>query len=176
MDGEVSAESARGIGSCFRLELPFDATAVCEPVTLDGPLIRAGSAAGFKILVAEHDPLATAMLRTVLEQLGHDMLAARDGHRALELARMGGFDLIILGGWTPDMDGPQTARSIRAAAGPMADTPIIAMMSGDADETRLAREAGADEVLRKPVTVTGVARAMAAALRKNRSRAVRRAA
>ena len=50
------------------------------------------------------------------------------------------------------------------------------MIAGDAEEARLCREAGVDEVLRKPVTVTGVARAMATAMRGDRVRTKRRVA
>jgi signal transduction histidine kinase/ActR/RegA family two-component response regulator len=176
MGGEVGAESAPGIGSCFHLELPFDPAAVCERTTDERPMARAGSSAGLRVLVAEPDPLGVAMLRTVLEQLGHDVLAARDGRRALELARSGVVDLIVLGGWTSDGDGSETVRAMRASEGPLAEAPIIAMIAGDADEARLCREAGADEVLRKPVTVTGVARAMATALRRERGKTARRTA
>ena len=53
-----------------------------------------------------------------------------------------------------------------AAAG----LPIVAVTGGDADEIQTMTDAGADAVLRKPVTVTAVARAVAdaAAARDNR--------
>jgi CheY-like chemotaxis protein len=50
----------------------------------------------------------------------------------------------------------------------MATAPIVAVIGGDADEARAMLEAGADAVLRKPVTVTGVARAVADAVARHR--------
>jgi CheY-like chemotaxis protein len=69
----------------------------------------------------------------------------------------------------PVMDGPQTARAIRRLEGPAARAPIIAIIGGDPEEAAACLEAGADHVLRKPVTVASVARALAGALREDRS-------
>ena len=40
-----------------------------------------------KVLIAEEDALDAAMLRGILEQLGHQVVHARDGRRAVDLAR-----------------------------------------------------------------------------------------
>ncbi len=170
MGGAISAESAMGIGCCFRLELPFDAHARCaeatEPVAPPAPV---GLARAMRVLVAEDDALHAAMLRSVLEQLGHHVLQAHDGQRACELAQICEVDVILLDVRLPVMDGPQTARAIRRIDGPTAHAPIIAIIGGDADEAAACIEAGADRVLRKPVTVASVARALAGALRADRS-------
>ena len=51
--------------------------------------------------------------------------------------------------------------AIRALPTAIATAPIIAVIGGDADEARECLDAGCDTVLRKPVTVAGVARAVA---------------
>ncbi len=71
-----------------------------------------------RVLVAEDDKLNAAMLRAVLEQLGHQVVHAHDGRRALELAEFCHFDLIMLDGRMPRMNGPDAARAIRALSGP----------------------------------------------------------
>ncbi len=115
------------------------------------------------MLIAEDDGLNAAMLRTILEQLGHRVVHAQNGKRALELARICEFDVIMLDGRMPEMDGHQAAAAIRALDAPSRNTAIIAVIGGDADEARECLAAGADTVMRKPVSVSGVARAVAEA-------------
>ena len=98
---------------------------------------------------------------SVLEQLGHRVLAVGDGRRGLELLKMGDLDLIMVDGRMPIMDGPEMIRTLRALPGPAASLPVVAGTGGDAEEVEAMTLAGADAVLRKPVTVTAVARAVA---------------
>ncbi|MDB5431624.1 MAG: hybrid sensor histidine kinase/response regulator [Caulobacter sp.] len=156
MGGELTAQSAMGAGSCFTLELPFDATAPLQP-EVDETVAPVGGR-GLRVLVAEDDALNAAMLRAILEQLGHQVVHAQNGRRAVDLCGVCDFDLIMLDGRMPLLDGAQTAAAIRAAG---LKTPIIAVIGGEADEARECLDAGADAVLRKPVTVAGVARAVA---------------
>ena len=133
----------------------------------------AGLAQSLRILVAEDDALHAAMLRTLLEQLGHQVLQARDGRRACELAEICEVDLIMLDARLPVMDGPQTARALRKQESLAAGTPIIAIIGGDPEEAAACLAAGADQVLRKPVTVTSVARALTDAFSDDRPAARR---
>lgn len=182
MGGALEASSALGVGSCFTVLLPYDAAAPCpqEPVeetlaAADAPDVQRS----LRVLVAEDDALNAAMLRAILEQLGHQVVHAQNGRRAVDLAKVCEFDLLMLDGRMPILDGPQTAAEIRALPGANAQMPIIAVIGGDADEARECSEAGADTVLRKPVSVAGVARAVAdaaALTRHPRSEAARGAA
>ena len=166
MQGTISVASAVGVGSCFRLDMPLDRSARLEPAPasesarIDTPHRATGA---LRILVAEHEPLNAAMLRTVLEQLGHHALLAHDGRRALDLAELCDVDLVMLDADLPQLNGPATARAIRQLSGPNGRAPIIAIIDGEADAARAFREAGVDHVLRKPVTVASVARAIATA-------------
>ena len=165
MGGALEASSAVGVGSCFTLTLPFDEHAPCmiEP---DSEAPHAVEAAGapprnLRILIAEDDALNAAMLRAILEQLGHQVVHAQNGRRALDLARICDFDLVMLDGRMPILDGPQTAAALRALETANRAVPIVAVIGGDADEARECLDAGADTVLRKPVSVAAVARAVA---------------
>ena len=167
MGGELSAHSAIGVGSCFRLELPFDASALPEreleaPVELAAVLPEARQR--MRVLIAEDDALNAAMLRAVIEQLGHQVVHAVDGQRALDLARVCEFDLLMIDGRMPNLDGPAAIAAIRELQGHNAGAPIVAVIGGDADEARECSQAGADVVLRKPVSVAAVARAVADAV------------
>ncbi|HLY79215.1 MAG TPA: ATP-binding protein [Caulobacteraceae bacterium] len=164
MGATLVADSAVGVGSCFTLELAFDTTALADvrerPVQLAA--VPDGS---MRVLMAEADGLNAAMLRTILEQLGHQVVHAQNGRRAVDLARAVGFDLIMLDGRMPEMATPDAITAIREFSAPVGLVPIIAVIGGDAAEDAGAcQAAGADAVMRKPVSVAGVARAIAEAM------------
>lgn len=171
MGGALDARSAVGVGSCFTLTLPFDPAAQSEleeeleTVTVEAP----GAPRTLRVLIAEDDALNAAMLRAVLEQLGHQVVHAQNGRRAADLAKIAEFDLLMLDHRMPVMDGPAAAATLRQGEGPNRLTPIVAIIDGEAEEAAEFLEAGADIVLRKPVSVAGVARALAdaAALDRN---------
>jgi signal transduction histidine kinase/CheY-like chemotaxis protein len=162
MGAELVVDSAVGVGSCFTLELPYEASALID---LAGPARDLTPVADqpLRVLMAEDDGLNAAMLRTILEQLGHQVVHAQNGRRAVDLARAVGFDLIMLDGKMPLMDAPDAIRSIRSLADPVGAAPIIAVIGGEAIEAGECLAAGADAVMRKPVSVAAVARAIAEA-------------
>jgi two-component system, sensor histidine kinase len=160
MGGELSAHSALGVGSCFTLELPYDPGAQVPDAEPIGPQ-PAPAQRRLRILVAEDEALPAAMLRAQLEQLGHQVVHASGGERAVELARVCDLDLVMVDARMPGLDGPETIRSLRALDGRAAATPVVALIGGEADEAKDCQAAGADAVLRKPFTVPAVARAIA---------------
>lgn len=166
MGGELSAHSAVGVGSCFRLVLPYDETAMPEREGAAAAELTGSSDAHrrLRVLIAEDDALNAAMLRAVVEQLGHQVVHAIDGRRALDLAKLCEFDVLMIDGRMPNMDGPAAIAAIRALDSEIAQAPIIAVIGGDADEAQGCVDAGADAVLRKPVSVAAVARAVADAI------------
>ena len=158
MGGEVAGESALGVGSRFWLELPFDPALSAEapPPATGGRTLR--------VLAAEPDALHAALLRATLEQLGHGMLHAQDGRRALDLLNLGDVDLVLVSGAMTGLTGPETISAIRELGTAAGQAPIVAVIGGEIEEAQACLKAGADAVLRKPVTVANVARAIAAAL------------
>ena len=166
MGGALTATGALGVGCCFRLELPFDPQA--QPPALidddDAPTVQEPERDKLRVLFAEDDALAAAMLRATLEQLGHQVVQTTTGRRAVDLARICELDLIMIDGDMPGLDGPETIAEIRGINGPTCRTPIVAVIDGDADQAQSCREAGADAVLRKPVTAVALSRAVADAL------------
>jgi signal transduction histidine kinase/ActR/RegA family two-component response regulator len=167
MGGEVSAESAPGVGSRFWLELPFDPAARLTP---EAPAPGANGRV-LRVLAAESDALDAALLRAALEQLGHPMLHAHDGSRALDLLGLGEVDVVLVGGRLAGLSGPETIRAIRQLPTAGGRAPIVAVIGGEIEEAQACLQAGADAVLRKPVTVGSVARALAAALEHTRPEA-----
>jgi len=171
MNGDVRAESAVGLGSRFWLELPFDPAAKAQSMPPDeDDLGDAARPRALRVLIAEHEALVAAMLRSVLEQLGHRVAAARDGRRAIDPAGLCDFDVMIIDGSVAHPGGPETIRAIRKSSLPTADMPIVALIGGDGEDAEACVSAGADTVMRKPVTVSAVARALAAASDARQSR------
>ena len=124
-----------------------------------------------RVLIAEDDALTSAMLRSILEQLGHQVVHAGDGRRALELAEFCQFDVIVLDGGMPQLSGAEAAGEIRALAAAARGAPIVALIGDAAEEAESCVAAGVNGILRRPVTVAGVARAIAAATDRKESAA-----
>ena len=167
MGGELAAESAVGVGSRFWFDLPYDpltSSDADDEEARDAAASAASPARGLRVLLAQDDALNAAMLRAVLGQLGHQVVNAQDGRRALELAQFCQFDLIILDGRMPLLAGPEAAAELRALSDAAGAAPIIAVIGSEAGEAQACLAAGVDEVLRKPVTVAGVARVVASVL------------
>jgi signal transduction histidine kinase/ActR/RegA family two-component response regulator len=162
MGADLAVDSAVGVGSCFTLELAYDPAALLDLGERPRELVAVSDQA-LKVLMAEDDGLNAAMLRTILEQLGHQVVHAQNGRRAVELSKAVGFDLIMLDTKMPLLDAPGAIRAIRKLPAGAGQTPIIAVIGGEASEAGECLEAGADAVMRKPVSVASVARAIAEA-------------
>jgi two-component system, sensor histidine kinase and response regulator len=105
-----------------------------------------------RILVADDNAQILALIGSILRSEGFDVVTCERGARAVELAAEQPFDLILLDAMMPDMDGFDACEQIRR--GPKTATVPIAFITGMTDESTFedAVEAGADEVLSKPVS------------------------
>ena len=64
-----------------------------------------------KILVVDDERLLVKGIKFNLENEGYQVECAYDGAAAVELARTGGFDLIILDLMMPEIDGLEAGRT-----------------------------------------------------------------
>ena len=103
------------------------------------------------ILIADDEDVVRNTLRIMLEDAGHTVLQARDGRKAVEVAKVQEFDLMFCDIIMPEQEGIQTIAEIHALR---PGTKIIAISGGgrtkNLDYLQLARQAGATTVLRKP--------------------------
>ena len=103
------------------------------------------------ILLVEDDPVNREVLRELLLEEGASVVLADDGLVALELARAGSYDLVLMDMRMPHLDGPSATRAIRQLPG-WADIPIVALTANAFVEDRQnCLDAGMDEFLTKPV-------------------------
>lgn len=114
------------------------------------------------VLVAEDNPLNYELIRDLLEARGHTVEWAKDGEEALNLARSGRFDLLLLDLHMPRLDGLEVMRGIRSQP-PVKPLKVIALT---ADAMVGVREdlfaAGVDGYLSKPLDLSALIREMEA--------------
>ena len=105
------------------------------------------------ILVAEDNPFNSTLVVRMIERLGFHAQLAHDGREALEMARAGTFDIILMDMQMPEMDGLEATRAIRALR--LTRRPrIVALTANTLEEERQrCLDAGMDDFLSKPFRV-----------------------
>jgi two-component system, OmpR family, response regulator RegX3 len=100
-----------------------------------------------RILVVEDDDALRRGLSYALEREHFDVSTAGDGEQALELARSGAFDLVILDLMLPKVSGTEVCRQLRAESA----IPIIMLTAKDSEVDKVVGlEVGADDYVTKP--------------------------
>jgi two-component system, sensor histidine kinase and response regulator len=119
-----------------------------SPVDLNQPTKES-----LRILLAEDNPINQRVAERMLHRAGYSVTTVGTGREALDMLARKRFDVMLLDIQMPDMDGWETARTIRAAE--LQDhhhLPIVAMtayaMPGDRER---CERAGMDGYVSKPV-------------------------
>lgn len=151
MGGLIGVKSQPGAGSVFWFEIVAEHAAIA-PV-IDEP--SAPDALGrVRVLLVDDHAMNRDLGATVLDLLGCDVALACDGAEALEAAREGGFDAILMDIHMPVMDGVEATRMIRALEGVAGQVPIIAMSADVMPEmVERCRRAGMSDTLGKPIQI-----------------------
>lgn len=114
------------------------------------PLQGAGGA--MRILIAEDNAVNQKVIRLLLKRMGYECEVVENGRKALEKARSGGFDMILMDIQMPEMDGIEAAGRIVAEVPPEKRPWIVALTAGATRDNREeALGAGMDGYLTKPV-------------------------
>ncbi len=106
-----------------------------------------------KILLADDDPIATAVLDAALRQLGHDVQPAADGPAAWTLFANSQARLVVSDWLMPGFDGLEFCRRIRARGGDYTYFILLSNLSSSGGRLEQAIAAGVDDFLNKPVNV-----------------------
>lgn len=117
-----------------------------------------------RVLLADNHPHIRSIISGILNALGiSNIETCERGNVALQLLSTGNFDLFITDYEMPGMTGLQVAQAVRKEARsahpkPCFEIPIL-MITGNVTRQRLSevRDAGIDEILAKPFTITAVA-------------------
>lgn len=105
----------------------------------------------FKILVVEDDTTVRNLITTTLKSHEYRYLTAPNGESAIVAASTQQPDIILLDLGLPDLDGVEVIKRIRS----WSQMPIIVISARSEDSDKVdALDAGADDYLTKPFSVT----------------------
>ena len=162
--GAISAQSAKGSGSTFRIALPKVQNIDAECATCTQPVERGTGT----VLVVEDDLTVRNLVQRLLEGAGYQVLTAESPDSAVEVCRThdGTIDLLLTDVVMPQMSGPALVTRVAAVRPSMR----VLFMSGYTGEDVAARGL-ADErtpLLHKPFSAASLTEAVRRALEAGR--------
>ncbi len=153
--GSVTAHSGGvGEGSTFEVRLPVISHAA--PAAPEAPAAPAQRLAA-RILVVDDNQDAADSLAELLGYSGHTMRVAYSGTQALEAAEQFRPQFVFLDIGLPDMSGYEVARRMRLLPAMDVATLIALTGYGQQRDRDLARDAGFDDHMVKPVDLDKIA-------------------
>ncbi len=108
--------------------------------------------AGGKILVVDDDEAILTLLSEILTHAGYEVSTAQDGAKALRMAQIQSFDLLLTDLVMPDRDGIEVIKSIRKHQPKLSIIAISGAFGGSM--LRAAELLGAQATLPKPCSST----------------------
>ena len=111
MGGRIGLHSSLGSGSTFYFEVPF---AVGQQPQMDLLEALAPHEHSLHVLVAEDAETNQLIIKALLSDMGHKVTLVKDGEQVLQALTLESFDLILMDGRMPVMDGLEATRHIRA--------------------------------------------------------------
>ncbi|MGD1923766.1 MAG: response regulator [Paracoccaceae bacterium] len=129
---------------------PKDTQRSHEPTVFDRGMARR---APLRILLADDHPTNQKLALLVLGRLGYDADTADNGRQALQAVARNSYDLVLMDIHMPEMDGLEATREMRRMA--PGEWPRVVMMTANVLQSDLDSciEAGAVDVVRKPIDV-----------------------
>jgi two-component system KDP operon response regulator KdpE len=118
------------------------------------------------LLVVDDEPQIRRVLRATLSSNGYDVIEAKNGQEAIEMAVRERPDLILLDVNMPDMSGLEACSKIRLSF----EGPIIMVTVRNSEQDKIvALDAGADDYVVKPFAMEELLARIRAALRRSSS-------
>jgi signal transduction histidine kinase len=105
-----------------------------------------------KILVVDDSPDNVFLIKTILEEEGYTVTTAENGVSALTKIAEATFDLVLLDLMMPGMDGYEVTKRMRENQS-LPFIPILLITAHDSPNVAQGLDLGADDFIRKPVTV-----------------------
>lgn len=129
-----------------------------------------------KVLVVDDEEHIIELIRFNLEREGYQVIAARDGNAALEMARSQLPDLIVLDVMLPGQDGLTVCRILQQDEHTRQIPIIMVSARGEEVDRILGLEMGADDYLTKPFSPRELVARVKARLRRAASEGKERGA
>jgi two-component system, sensor histidine kinase and response regulator len=156
MGGAIHVESALGAGSTFWFTASFDKQSSQPQAESRGAPV--GLLTGVRVLIVESSAINRGILLEQMANWEMSIRVAETPKQAMDLlvqaaSRSVPYDLAIIDLGLPGVDALELARTIRAARADIAKLRLVMLTRRHAD-SRIAREAGFDACLVKPVRQT----------------------
>ena len=161
MDGTVTSESKKDVGTTFRVQLTFriDRAYQQEELKPDETILQ-----GKHVLLVEDNELNMEIAEYMFLDRGAVVTKAWDGQEAVEkfaASEVGYFDVIFMDIMMPKMNGLEAATAIRALN--RADAKMVPMIAMSAntfpDDIQRSLDAGINEHIAKPIDEKKILRA-----------------
>ncbi|MFO0800633.1 MAG: response regulator [Gemmataceae bacterium] len=168
--GRVTVESAVGVGTTFRVDLPWcaDAAQPSSMMLTPHPVTRLAGGKGRTVLLAEDEDAVRKLTRTALESAGYVVHEAANGEAALALLpELASVDLLVTDLTMPGISGKELARLVRAER---PDAAVVFISGYHSDIGRLDAIPGAS-FLPKPFTPADLLRVAGKAMSRMTARA-----
>ena len=156
LGGSIRAE--RNVGSGVSIVFNILAPAVEAE---DETVAKASGRPAAHVLVVDDNATNRMVAESLCEMFDCTSESAEDGLEAVEAARTGRFDLILMDIKMPRMDGVEATRQIRAMDGDAGRVPIIALTANaDPEDARAYLACGMSSVVEKPIKPDRLLQAM----------------
>ena len=155
LSGNITFESEYNKGTTFFVELPLNIANSEEHETqTTQKKSEISKRKMLKILLVEDDAINQMYLKNFISSKGWEVDAAKNGLLAIEKFEKSQFDLILMDGQMPKMDGFEATKNIRTIEkeNNLTQTPIIAITGYaiEGDKNKFI-EAGMDDYITKPI-------------------------
>lgn len=175
MDGSIEAHSEPGKGSTFSFVLPFSEGA--EPARAE-PTAFIPHTHRLRVLCAEDFATNQIIARMMVEDMGHSIDVVENGALAVAACARSPYDIVLMDGRMPEIDGATATRLIRA--GGTLDAPvldprvmIVALTANASDEDRDRYLAcGMDAFLTKPIDEAALHQQLGLAIERQLARGI----
>ncbi len=157
LDGTIAVSSQEGVGSIFRITLPFEIDRrTDEERQISRKQVVKPSFKGKKVLIVEDNELNMEITEFMMRDLDFEVDKAENGQVGVDMFRKsaeGEYDLVLMDIMMPVLDGHQATRKIRRMRRADAKTVPIVAMTANAflEDRKKALAAGMNEHIAKPV-------------------------
>ena len=165
MNGTIEIDSHVGKGSVIQITLPIRVDGAWSAKPVDEERNLRINIAGMRVLLVEDNEINCEIVEFMLKEAGAEVVTANNGKAAVDAfaaSDPGTFDCVLMDLMMPVMSGYEATRVIRSLDRPDAETvPIIALSANAFEEDiAMAKDAGMNEHLAKPVDIGKMFRVM----------------
>lgn len=111
--GTISVESTPGIGSCFKVNLPFRISNKVDSFESSPNALNYSDGPKLRVLFAEDSLVNTTVGSSLLKKLGHEVVTVENGRECITALEQVVFDLVLMDIQMPVMNGEDALRQIR---------------------------------------------------------------